>query len=195
MLIENFKISKSILDIFSESLSSHIKSENYNTDYNSKDLITFCKCKAYKIYKNYFCKIYLLHFVKIYLLLESNILFKPWSILKFLFRISRNQMKLWSFLWKVFSQKKFKSNTIDFKTQKYNKDTSQECIKILLAKNLSVALYKNIFICWMWYILRVPVFANFIVLFVKILKFSIDLINKKIISKYLNNEVIENLKK
>ena len=39
-----------ILDIFSESLSSHIKSENYNADYNSKDLITFCKCKAYKIY-------------------------------------------------------------------------------------------------------------------------------------------------
>ena len=36
-----------ILDIFSESLSSHIKSENYNADYNSKDLITFCKCKAY----------------------------------------------------------------------------------------------------------------------------------------------------
>ena len=157
-------------------MSSHIKSENYNTDYNSKDLITFCKCKAYKIYKNYFCKIYLLHFVKIYLLLESSVLFKPWSILKFLFRISRNQMKLWSFLWKVFSQKKFKSNTIDFKTQKYNKDTSQECINILLAKNLSVALYKNIFICWMCYILRVPVFANFIVLFVKILKFSIDLI-------------------
>ena len=181
-----------ILDIFSESLSSHIKSENYNADYNSKDLITFCKCKAYKIYKNYFCKIYLLHFVKIYLLLESNILFKPWSIWKFLFKISRNQMKLWSFLWKVFSQKKFKSNTIDFKTQKYNKDTSQECINTLLAKNLSVALYKNIFLCWMWYILRVPVFANFIVLFVKILKFSIDLINKKIISKYLNNEVIEN---
>ena len=168
-----------ILDNFSESLSSHIKSENYNTDYNSKDLITFCKCKAYKIYKNYFCKIYLLHFVKIYLLLESNILFKPWSILKFLFRISRNQMKLWSFLWKVFSQKKFKSNTIDFETQKYNKDTSQECMKILLAKNLSVALYKNIFICWMWYILRVPVFANFIILFIKILKFLIDLINQK----------------
>ena len=86
----NFKISKLILDIFSESLSSHIKSENYNADYNSKNLITFCKCKAYKIYKNYFCKIYLLHFVKIHLLLESNILFKPWSILKFLFRISRN---------------------------------------------------------------------------------------------------------
>ena len=37
------------LDIFSESFSSHIKSENYNADYNSKDLITFCKCKAYKI--------------------------------------------------------------------------------------------------------------------------------------------------
>ena len=43
-----------ILDIFSESLSSHIKSENYNADYNSKDLITFCKCKAYKIYKSFF---------------------------------------------------------------------------------------------------------------------------------------------
>ena len=37
-----------ISDIFSESLSSHIKSENYNADYNSKDLITFRKCKAYK---------------------------------------------------------------------------------------------------------------------------------------------------
>ena len=134
-------------------------------------MITFCKCKAYKFF---FCKIHLLHFVKIYLLLESNVLFKPWSILKFLFRISRNQIKLWSFLWKFFSQKKFKSNTIDFETQKYNKDTSQECIKILLAKNLSVALYKNIFICWMRYILQV--FSNFIVLFVKILKYSIDLI-------------------
>ena len=139
-------------------------------------MIAFCKCKTYEIYGNYFRKIYLLHFVKIHLLLGSNILFKPWSILKFLFRISRNQMKLWSFLWKVFSQKKFKSNTIDFETQKYNKDTSQECIKILLAKNLSVALYKNIFICWMLYILQA--FSNFIVLFVKILKFSIDLINE-----------------
>ena len=50
-----------ILDIFSESLSSHIKSESYNADNNSKDLITFCKCEGEKIYKNYFCKIHFLH--------------------------------------------------------------------------------------------------------------------------------------
>ena len=67
VLIENFKILHMILDIVSESLSSHNKCESYNADNNSKDLITFCKCEGEKIYKNYFCKIHFLHFEKIYL--------------------------------------------------------------------------------------------------------------------------------
>ena len=41
VLIENFKILHMILDIVSESLSSHIKSEIYNAHNNSKNLITF----------------------------------------------------------------------------------------------------------------------------------------------------------
>ena len=113
---------------------------------------------------------------KIYLLLESNVLFKPWRILKFLFRNSRNQKNFDNFSEKFFCQNKFKNNLKDFVTKKYNTYTSQEFIKILLVKNLLFTLYENIFICWMWYILRV--FLNLIVLFVKILQFSIDFINK-----------------
>ena len=45
-----------ILDIFSETLSSHIKSESYNADYCSKDLIIFCKYETHKIYKHFFAK-------------------------------------------------------------------------------------------------------------------------------------------
>ena len=140
-----------ILVIFSESLPCHIKIENYNADYNSKNLITFCKNEAHKIYKNFFfAKFISCTLKKIYLVLESNVLFKVQTVENFEvfiqnFKIS-NEILIIS-LKKVFSQNKFKNNLKDFVTKNYNKYTSQEFIKILLVKNLLFTLYKNIFIC------------------------------------------------